>query len=72
MQRLKVPCLVNIFTSIDSGFFFFTKAITFSLWRNNLEHDKETNAGYVDILKSNESTKQATKKKNLALTMSWP
>ena len=38
------PCLVNIFYCIDSGFCYFTKPITFSLWRKNFEYDEETNA----------------------------
>ena len=40
------PCLVDIFFyCIDGGFCYFTKPITLSLWRNNLEYDEETNAG---------------------------
>ena len=38
--------LVDIFFyCIDRGFCYFTKPITFSLWRKNLDYDEETNAG---------------------------
>ena len=40
------PCLVfYFFYCIDSLFCYFTKPITSSLWRKNLEYDEETNAG---------------------------
>ena len=39
-------CLVNtFFYCIESGFCYFTKPVSFSLWRKNLEYDEETNAG---------------------------